>query len=78
MTPITRAKPSPPKGALAVIPNSRSRALKYPLDKHLYARRHLVECSKLKQFRRVASRFEKTARNYHAVVTLAAIILWMR
>jgi hypothetical protein len=33
-----------------------------------------VECcfSKLKQFRRVATRFEKTARNYRAVVTLAA------
>ena len=44
------------KGALAVIPNNPSRALKYPLDKHLYAQRHLVECcfSKLKQFRRVA------------------------
>jgi transposase len=68
------------KGALAVIPNNPSRALKYPLDKHLYAQRHLVECcfSKLKQFRRVATRFEKTARNYHAVVTLAAIILWLR
>jgi len=46
-------------GALAVIPNNPSRALKYPLDKHLYAQRHLVECcfSKLKQFRRVATRF---------------------
>jgi transposase len=57
-----------------------SRALKYPLDKHLYAQRHLVECcfSKLKQFRRVATRFEKTARNYRAVVTLATIVLWMR
>ena len=65
------------KGALAVIPNNPSRALKYPLDKHLYAQRHLVECcfSKLKQFRRVATRFEKTARNYRAVVTLAAIVL---
>ena len=45
------------KGAIAVIPNNPSRALKYPLDKHLYAQRHLVECcfSKLKQFRRVAA-----------------------
>jgi len=68
------------KGALAVIPNNPSRALKYPLDKHLYAQRHLVECcfSKLKQFRRVATRYEKTARNYTAVVTIAAIALWMR
>lgn len=68
------------KGAVAVIPNNPSRAKKYSLDKHLYAQRHLVECcfSKLKQFRRVATRFEKTARNYLAVVTLAAIVLWLR
>ena len=68
------------KGALAVIPNNPSRALKHPLDAHLYAQRHLVECcfSKLKQFRRVATRFEKTARNYFAIVTLAAIVLWLR
>ncbi len=44
-----------------VIPNHRSRGLKYPLDKHLYAQKHRVECgfSKLKQFRRVATRLEK-------------------
>lgn len=68
------------KGALAVIPNNPSRAQKYPLDKHLYAQRHLVECcfSRLKQFRRIATRYEKTARNYIAVVTIAAIVLWMR
>lgn len=68
------------KGAVAVIPNNPSRALRYTIDKHLYAQRHLVECcfSKLKQFRRVATRFEKTAPNYLAVVTLAAVILWLR
>jgi transposase len=68
------------KGALAVIPSNPSRARKYPLDKQLYAQRHLIECcfSRLKQFRRVATRFEKTARNYLAVVTLAATILLLR
>ena len=68
------------KGALAVIPSNPSRARKHPLDKQLYAQRHLIECcfSRLKQFRRVATRFEKTARNYLAVVTLAATILWLR
>lgn len=67
-------------GAVAVIPNNPSRASKHPLDKHLYAQRYLVECcfSKLKQFRRVATRFEKTASNYLAVITLAAIVLWLR
>ena len=68
------------KGAVAVIPNNPSRATKYPLDKHLYAQRHLIECcfSRLKQFRRVATRFEKTAENYLAVITIAAIVLWIR
>lgn len=68
------------KGAVAVIPNNPSRAKKYALDKDLYAQRYLIECcfSKLKQFRRVATRFEKTARNYRAIVTIAAVILWIR
>lgn len=68
------------KGAQAVIPSNPSRAKKHALDTHLYAQRHLVECcfSKLKQFRRVATRYEKTAKNYQAVITLAAIVLWLR
>jgi transposase len=68
------------KGAQAVIPNSPSRAKKYPLDKQLYAQRYLVECcfSKLKQFRRIATRYEKTVRNYKAMIALAATILWLR
>jgi transposase len=67
-------------GAIAVIPNSPSRASKLPFDRDLYKERHLVECcfSKLKQFRRVATRYEKTARNFLAVVTIAATILWIR
>src|SRR4249920_2737751 len=42
--------------------------------------RHLIEyCfSKLEQFHGVATRHEKTARNYLAVVTIAAIVLWIR
>ncbi len=68
------------KHALAVIPNNPSRAIKHPFDKHLYAQRHLVECcfSRLKQFRRVATRYEKTARNFLAVIAIAATILWIR
>lgn len=67
-------------GAIAVIPNNPSRATKLPFDKDLYKERHLVECcfSKLKQFRRVATRYEKTAGNFLAVLTIAATILWIR
>ena len=58
------------KGAIAVIPNNPSRALKYPLDKHLYAQRHLVECcfSKLKQFRHVATIWVLRPRSKMAAV----------
>jgi len=67
-------------GAVAVIPNNPSRSTKIPFDEDLYKERHLVECcfSKLKQFRRVATRYEKTAQNFLAVVTIAATILWIR
>ena len=67
-------------GAGAVIPSHPSRAIKFPLDKALYKERHLVECcfNKLKQFRRIATRYEKTARNYLAMVTVAATVLWLR
>jgi transposase len=46
----------------------------------LYKERHLVECciNKLKHFRRVATRYDKTARNFLAMITVAAIALWLR
>lgn len=67
-------------GAVAVIPNNPSRSLKHQIDTDTYKERYLVECcfSRLKQFRRVATRYEKTARNYLAIVTAAAIVLWLR
>ena len=67
-------------GALAIIPNNPSRATKHPLDRQLYKERHLIECcfSKLKQFRRVATRYEKTARNFLSIVSLVATVLWLR
>ncbi len=67
-------------GAIAVIPNNPSRASKRPFDAELYKERHLVECffAKIKQFRRIATRYEKTKANYLAMVTLAATIIWLR
>jgi transposase len=66
--------------AHAVIPSNPSRVRKLPLDKHIYRERHLVECcfNKLKHFRRIATRYEKTARNFLAIITVAAIALWLR
>lgn len=67
-------------GARAVIPNNPSRTFKHPFDRTLYRERHLIECcfGKLKRFKRVALRSEKTAQNYLAVVTIAATVLWLR
>ena len=66
--------------AQAVIPSHPSRAKKLPLDEHIYKERQLVECcfSKLKHFRRIATRYEKTARNFIAIITVSAIVLWLR
>jgi len=66
--------------AEAVIPSSPSRSLKLPLDEDIYKERHLVECcfNKLKHFRRVATRYDKTARNFLAIIIVAAVVLWLR
>ena len=47
-------------------------------DKEAYRQRNLVErlINRLKQFRRVATRYEKRAVNYRAMLTIAAIVLW--
>jgi transposase len=46
----------------------------------MHERRNVVECSfnRLKQWRGIAMRSDKTARNYHAGITLAAALIWLR
>jgi transposase len=50
-----------------------------PFDKDIYRQRNLVErlINRLKQFRRVATRYDKRAANYAAWITIAAILLWL-
>jgi transposase len=49
-------------------------------DAQMHERRNVVECSfnRLKQWRGIAMRSDKTARNYHAGITLAAALIWLR
>jgi putative transposase len=64
----------------AVIPSNASRARAIPHDPHLYKERHLVECfiNKIKHFRRVATRYDKTIASYASFVAVAAFMVWMR
>lgn len=62
--------------AEAVIPPRRNRLQPRSYDTNLYADRNKVErlFSRLKQYRRVATRYEKTARNYLAFVHVASVL----
>jgi transposase len=65
------------RGAAAVIPPKKNRIFKREYDKHIYKERNLAErfISRIKQYRRVATRYEKTARNFLGFVHVAAIMV---
>ena len=67
------------RGIGAVIPARSDQRRAPPFDRAAYRRRTRVEraINRLKQFRRVATRYEKRAVHYLAVLTLASILLWM-
>ena len=65
-------------GIEPVIPSVRRRKPLIPHDVLVYRLRNLIErmFGRLKDFRRVATRYDKLARNFLAAVTLAALIIW--
>jgi len=67
-------------GAQVVIPPKRNRKVQRPYDAELYKERNRIErfFSKLKQFRRVATRYDKLLANFMGFVKLAAIAIWLR
>lgn len=62
--------------AQAVIPSKRNRIEQRTLDDHLYAERNKVErlFNRLKHYRRLATRYDKTARNFLAFWHIASIV----
>ena len=68
------------QGAAAVIPPKKNRKVARAYDKHLYKERKKVEwfINLIKQFRRVATRYEKTARNFLGFVHMASIMVLLR
>jgi transposase len=65
----------------AVIPSTASRRTPYPLDRTAYRRRNLIErmFGKLKNWRRIATRYDRHADNYLSGLALAAVIVaWIK
>jgi len=64
----------------AVIPSNANRSRAIPHDSDLYKERHLVECfiNKIKHFRRVATRYDKTDASFAAAIYLVAVLVALK
>jgi transposase len=67
------------QGCQAVVPPKQNRIEKRDYDKHVYKARHLIEnfFAKLKQFRGIATRYDKLAENFLGAIYLAASVVWL-
>jgi len=67
-------------GTVPVIPSRSSRKAPRAYDTDLYQARHLIEnfFAKLKQFRAIATRYDKRAHNFLAAIYLAATVIWLK
>ena len=72
-------EPRAASGKTAVIPPRSNRRSPRPFDRDLYKARHLIEnfFAQLKQFRAIATRYDKTACNFLAAIHLAASAIWL-
>ena len=68
------------RGAKAVIPSRSCRSQAIPYDKHIYQERNLVErfINKIKHFRRIATRYEKTALSFASMLFLVGAMIWLK
>ena len=73
LEPLARA------GKTAVIPPKANRKASRPYDEDLYKARHLIEnfFAKLKQFRAIATRYDKRATHFLAAIHLASSVIWL-
>lgn len=62
-----------------VIPTKKDQPRRPDFDRDAYRERNRVErlINRLKQFRRIATRYERRAANYLAMLTIAMILLWL-
>lgn len=67
------------QGKGVVIPSRNTKKVARDYDCHLYQARHLIEnfFAKLKQYRAIATRYDKTARNFLGAIHIAAAVFWL-
>jgi len=67
------------KNCGVVIPSKSNRVKPRDYDRHLYKARHLIEnfFAKLKQYRAIATRYDKTAVNFLGAIYLASSVVWL-
>ena len=68
------------RGTTAVIPSKKNRLEPIPHDTHIYKERNHVErfFNRIKGFRRIATRYDKTAMMYLGALTVVSILLWLK
>jgi transposase len=66
-------------GKRVVIPSHPTRTVQRGYDRDLYKARHLIEnfFARLKQYRAIATRYDKTASNFLGAIHLAAAVVWL-
>jgi len=66
------------RGTKAVIPNKQNRKKPFPFSKKSYKQRHRIENAfcRLKDFRRIATRYDRHAVNFAASIYLVAAVVW--
>ena len=67
------------RGIRYTIPRKTNERRSGPFNRVLYRQRNLVErtINRLKQFRRIATRYEKKAENYLAMLQIGSLLLWL-
>lgn len=66
------------RGTEPVIPPRKNRKIRYDYDKTIYKQRNVIErmFCRLKDWRRIATRFDRNITNFMSAIALAAVVIW--
>ena len=72
------ARGTRPRGTRPVIPPRKNRKIQYDYDNAIYRQRNIIErmFCRLKDWRRIATRFNRNVKNFLSAIVLAATVIW--